>query len=46
MKLTKVTLKCMSKRCGSKKVLDHMPTEQPMCDKCFLPMLVAEVKAA
>lgn len=45
MKLAKVVLKCLSERCGNKVTLDHMPTEQPMCDKCFMPMTVHSVSA-
>jgi hypothetical protein len=46
MKLTKVVLKCLSKRCDNKVTLDHMPTEQPLCEKCYMPMTVYSVKAA
>ena len=44
MKLVRVTLKCISKRCKNKVTLDHMPTEQPLCEKCYMPMIVHEVK--
>lgn len=46
MKLKSVTLKCMGSRCKNTVTLDHMPTEQPLCDKCYMPMEVKSVKAA
>lgn len=45
MKIKSVTLKCMG-HCKGKVVLDHMPTELPLCEKCYMPMKVFEVKAA
>lgn len=45
MKLKRVVFKCMGRKCKHKLVLDHMPTEQPLCEKCYMPMELIEVKA-
>lgn len=44
MKLVKVVLKCIG--CKAKETLTEMPTDQPLCSKCFMPMVLHEVKAS
>ena len=43
MKLKEVVLKCIG--CKRKETLTEMPTEQPICKECGMPMIVDKVKA-
>ena len=37
MKEIKIEIKCIA--CGFKKTVGKEQTEQPMCDKCYMPMI-------
>lgn len=41
MKL-EIKIKCVC--CGYEKIVGEEQREQPMCDKCFSPMIAEEVK--
>ena len=44
-----LTVKCMSKRCGEKRVIyagTPEALEQPMCQKCFMPMIAVSAKGS
>ena len=43
MKVTKVKLKCVG--CNAIRIVEEMPTEQPMCEKCYMPMILESVRA-
>jgi NMD protein affecting ribosome stability and mRNA decay len=38
----RITVKCVC--CGWEKEIGEEQREQPMCDKCYSPMIVEEVK--
>ena len=38
----KIKVKCVI--CGNEKIVGEEQKEQPVCDKCFGPMIVKEVK--
>ena len=38
----KITVKCIG--CGHKKEVGEEQKEQPMCDRCFMPMIAIKAK--
>lgn len=43
MKLMAIIVRCVC--CGEKKTLTEPPTDQPVCPKCYGPMIVDEIRA-
>jgi hypothetical protein len=44
MKLKFVILICIG--CKAKETRTEIPVDQPLCSKCYMPMIVHEVKAS